>query len=223
MTPSQFVSSLKRAKFDNVFNPYADRCQVHDLDDAPERRAKSLLGMLNAAASMEIDALWIGRDLGYRGGRRTGLALTDDVHLSTHATRWNISVERATTGSMVAERTAAVIWSMLASVPSPVVLWNVFPFHPHEPGNPFTNRSHSSQERAIGEGILSELILILRPRRLVSIGNDAAKAASRLAGLADVVRVRHPSYGGQRDFVNQITHLYDVRANRRRLSSKDEL
>jgi hypothetical protein len=223
MTPSQFVRSLKGAKFDNVFNPYADRCEVHDLDDAPDRRAKALQGMLNAAASMEIDALWIGRDLGYRGGRRTGLALTDDVHLSTHAKRWNIPVQRATTGSMVAERTAAVIWSMLASVPSPVVLWNVFPFHPHEPDNPFTNRSHSSQERAIGEGILSELILILRPRRLVGIGNDAAKAASRLAGLADVVRVRHPSYGGQRDFVHQITHLYDVRANRRRLSSKDEL
>jgi hypothetical protein len=68
--------------------------------------------MLNAAASTEIDALWIGRDLGYRGGRRTGLALTDDVHLSIHVTRWNISVQWATTGSMVAERTAAVIWSI---------------------------------------------------------------------------------------------------------------
>src|SRR5665213_4114273 len=192
MTPSQFVSSLKRAKFDNVFNPYADRCQVHDLDDAPERRAKSLLGMLNAAASMEIDALWIGRDLGHRGGRRTGLALTDDVHLTIHATRWNVSVERATTGSPVAERTAAVIWSMLTRVPAPVFLWNVFPLHPHEPDDPFTNRSHSSSERAAGEEILAQLLTMLRPRRLVAIGNDAAKTASRLAGMAEVVQVRHP-------------------------------
>jgi len=167
--------------------------------------------MLKAAASMEIDALWIGRDLGYRGGRRTGLALTDDVHLSTHAARWNIAVERATTGSMVTERTAAVVWSMLASVTAPVFLWNVFPFHPHEPGDPFTNRSHSSRERMLGEAILAELILILRPRRLVGIGTDAAKTASRLAGLADVVQVRHPSYGGQRDFIKQISCLYDVR------------
>jgi hypothetical protein len=222
MTPSIFASSLKAARFENVFNPYRDRCDVHDVDDAPDRRSKALLGMLRAAACTEVDALWIGRDLGYRGGRRTGLALTDDVHLSVHATRWNISVERATTGVMVAERTAAVIWSMLARVNVPVFLWNVFPFHPHEPNNPFTNRSHSSQERKIGEAILAELIVILRPRRLVGIGNDAAQTASRLAGPGGFVQVRHPSYGGQRDFVNQIGCLYDVRdcGNQRSFISK---
>ena len=122
MNPTQFVCSLKAAAFDNVFNPYTDRCEVHDLDDAPDRRAKALLTMLKAAARTEVDSLWIGRDLGYRGGRRTGLALTDDVHLALHATRWNIKVDRATTGSLVGERTATVIWNMLASVPAPVFL-----------------------------------------------------------------------------------------------------
>jgi hypothetical protein len=130
MRPGQFVSSLKELKFENVFNPYSDRCEVHDLDDAPDRRAKALLCMLEAAAEAEIDAVWIGRDLGYRGGRRTGLALTDDVHLSVHATRWKVYVERATAGSLVSERTAAVILGMLASVTAHVFLWNVFPFHP---------------------------------------------------------------------------------------------
>src|SRR5947207_1219185 len=110
MRPARFASSLRDLKFENTFNPYSDLCEVHDLEDAPVRREKALLGMLEAAANVEVDALWIGRDLGYRGGRRTGLALTDDVHLSIHATRWNISVERATAGSMVAERTAGVIW-----------------------------------------------------------------------------------------------------------------
>jgi hypothetical protein len=212
MTPRNFVRSIQKVKFANVFNPYSDRCAVHDLDDAPDRRTKALLGMLEAAATTDVDALWIGRDLGYRGGRRTGLALTDDVHLSIHATRWNISVERATAGSMIAERTAAVIWSLLASVRAHVFLWNVFPFHPHDPHDPFTNRSHNSRERAAGEAILAELIVLLRPRRLVCIGNDAAKAALRLAGLADVVQVRHPSYGGQRDFLRQMGCLYDVQA-----------
>ncbi len=222
MNPQQFLRYLRSVRLENVFNPYVDRCPVHDLNDAPDRRSRVLLRMLNVAVNTEIDALWIGRDLGYRGGRRTGLALTDDVHLSRHAIRWNVPVERATTGSMVAERTAAVIWSMLASVNTPVFLWNVFPFHPHEPGLPFTNRSHSSRERAVGEAILAELILILRPRRLVSIGNDAAITASRLAGFAEVVQVRHPSYGGQRDFVRQISCLYGVRAHESQLSFMDE-
>lgn len=218
MTPREFVGTLCGLKFDNVFNPYADQCAVHDIDDAPSLRARTLLMFLEAAVHTEIDALWIGRDLGHRGGRRTGLALTDDVHLSVHASRWNVSVQRTTTGSMVAERTAAVVWSMLAFVSAPVFLWNVFPFHPHEPGDPFSNRLHKPHERVVGEGVLSELIYMLRPRRLVAIGNDAAKTACRLVGVADVAQVRHPSYGGQRDFVRQVHCLYDLRPPSHRLT-----
>lgn len=217
MTPAQFVTSLKELKFENTFNPYSDRCAVHDVEDAPERRSRALLGMLEAAASSEVDAVWIGRDLGYRGGRRTGLALTDDVHLSVHATRWNISVERATAGSVVAERTAAVIWSMLASVTARIFLWNVFPLHPHEPGNPFTNRAHRPIERAAGEQVLAELITMLRPRRLVAIGNDATKSAMKITGIGSVVQVRHPSYGGQRDFIQQVACVYDLAVETKQL------
>jgi hypothetical protein len=223
MRPKEFVRFLSGYKFENVFNPYLDRCMVHDLNDAPARRSHALLDLLEAAAKVQLDALWIGRDLGYRGGRRTGLALTDDVHLTIHATRWNVSIQRATTGSMVAERTAGIIWSMLNRVSSPIFLWNVFPFHPHEANDPFSNRSHRPCERTIGEELLTELIKILRPRRLVALGNDAAKIATRLAGSGKVIKVRHPSYGGQRDFIKQIQSLYSIQVNTKRLSSASVL
>lgn len=213
MRPAQFVEGLNNLNFENTFNPYSDRCAIHDLDDAQRSRSQTLQSVLEAATEREIDSLWIGRDLGYRGGRRTGLAFTDDVHVQAHAERWELSVERSTTGKIVAEQTAAVVWRVLSRVKVPVFLWNVFPLHPYKPGNPFSNRSHNSRERRAGEEVLSELIQLLKPCRLVAIGNDAERSAHRLCSLPKVIKIRHPSYGGQTEFLTQISELYDLSGN----------
>jgi hypothetical protein len=208
MRPSQFVSALKALSFEDAFNPYADRCPIHDKADAPQKRARILMGMLNAAVQVEVDSIWIGRDLGYRGGRRTGLALTDDLHISAHAGRWHVPVERPTKGAPLAERTAAVIWTVLEEIEAPIFLWNVFPLHPHEPSDPFSNRAHNARERSAGEDILAGLIVLLCPRRIVAVGNDAAKSAARVAPDRQVIQVRHPSYGGQTEFLAQVRSIY---------------
>lgn len=208
MTPTNFVSALCALSFEDTFNPYVNCCATHDKSDAAKTRSLALLNMLNVAIECKIDSLWVGRDLGYRGGRRTGLALTDDIHIATHASRWGIIAERPTTGLPIAERTAAVIWNALEYITVPIFLWNVFPLHPHEPDDPFTNRAHNSRERRAGEEILSELIALLRPVRLIAIGNDAAKSLRNIAADKDVVQVRHPSYGGQTEFLAQVHSLY---------------
>ncbi len=210
MNAGRFANALSALKFDNVFNPYSDRCDISDFVDAPKRRLKVLAALLEEASTNSIDSLWIGRDLGYRGGRRTGLALTDDLHVSSHAERWGIMAKRATRDAVVAERTAAVIWSMLDRIDSRIFLWNVFPLHPHEPDAPFTNRAHNSKERRMGEDILTELIELLRPKRLIAIGNDAAAVGRRISKV-DVIQVRHPSYGGQNDFIKQVSAIYELR------------
>ena len=211
MNQHSFVDAVASLSFENCFNPYTDRCIVHDKPDAPRRRSAALSAMVEKACLASVDAIWIGRDLGHRGGRRTGLALTDDVHVQQHGARWGVSVRSPTHGGAVAERTSAVIWESLDRIDERVFLWNVFPLHPHDPGDPFSNRTHNARERRSGQQILELLVTLLRPRRLVAIGNDAAQAVERIAPEhAPVVRVRHPSYGGQTQFLEQIGQLHGL-------------
>lgn len=209
MTPKKIIDCLTDLSFENTFNPYVDFCETFDYPNAPQQRRALLLAILQSAAKTQVDALWIGRDLGYRGGRRTGLALTDDAHMQAHAKRWGIEVERPTKGAAVKERTATVIWELLQQIEAPIFLWNVFPLHPHKPFQPFSNRNHNSEERKIGEDILLMLISLMSPRRIVAIGTDAAESARKITDV-EVISVRHPSYGGQNEFIAGVRNLYSL-------------
>lgn len=209
MSSMDILNSIKQMEFKNTFNPYFDRCPVYDADEAPELRRYYLAEMLERAASTELDAIWVGRDLGYRGGRRTGLALTDDVHFSHHLGRWELEPKRPTYGEPVAERTAAAIWDILQRVNSPVFLWNVFPLHPFEEGSPFSNRAHNARERKAGADILVKIVDYIKPRRIIAIGNDAFNVLSAAFSNDQVCKVRHPSYGGQSEFLATMKNLYE--------------
>ena len=208
MSVRDIVGSLEDLRFENTFNPYFDLCPVYDADNAPEIRRSYLSEMLQRAADCDLDAIWVGRDLGYRGGRRTGLALTDDVHFSDHLRRWGMEVKRPTCGEPVAERTAAAIWDILLRVNAPVFLWNVFPLHPFVKGDPFSNRAHNARERRVGAEILLRLVEYLRPKKIIAIGNDAYTVLSAVFCEDFVQKVRHPSYGGQSEFLATMEVLY---------------
>ena len=209
LTPKTFISSLAEIRLPAVFNPYADCCDIFDRADAPRRRRKNLETFLEAALDHKVETIWIARDLGYRGGRRTGVPLTDEVHLGLAGQLLGgFELQRATKGPIVAERTAAVIWKVLARIGQPVVLWNVFPYHPHEPDEPFSNRAHTASEREIARPLLQSLIAMFRPQRLVAIGRDARQALDGIK--VEVATVRHPSYGGQSEFIAGIYQLYGV-------------
>lgn len=195
----RFVERLAACRFSSVFNPYTDECLEHDGDNAAEIRRKNLSQVLSAALENGVDSLWIARDLGYRGGRRTGLALTDELHLDAHAKLFGVAqLARSTKGPALAERTATVIWQAVAQIERPVFFWNVFPFHPHEAGDPMSNRCHTREEREACAPLLSWLIEELKPKSILAIGRDAQIALAD-AGI-EATQVRHPSYGGQAEF-----------------------
>jgi len=205
----EFVRTLACMQFDNVFNPYADACPIHDLAGAALVRRRNLELVLTSALSDSVDSIWIARDLGYLGGRRTGLALTDDVHLRCHSELFGTpALSRATTGPAVAERTSAVVWRSLRSIGRPIFLWNVFPLHPHEPGQPMSNRCHTRAEGDRCIPLLLWLIQALNPRDTIAIGRDSQVALARLG--VNAIAVRHPSYGGQTQFIRDLSAHYRI-------------
>jgi hypothetical protein len=220
MNSSSFMETLAGLHFKNTFNPYSDGCEEFDREDAPLIRQTNLKLVIDAALAGSVDSLWIARDLGYRGGRRTGLALTDEAHLLDHSGLYgNLPLARATKGPAVAERTATVVWQMIKRINRPVFLWNVFPLHPHAPDDPLSNRCHTRAEREACRPLLAWLIASLQPKHVVAIGRDAQLALAELGITA--IQVRHPSYGGQSDFVDSMQRLYGLipaRLNERQFS-----
>jgi uracil-DNA glycosylase len=99
-----------------------------------------------------------------------------------------------------------MFWEIISRLSAPVFTWNVFPYHPHEPGNPLSNRCHTPFERKECRSILLKLLELLHPTYVVAIGNDAELGLTDLG--IDCAKVRHPSYGGKADFVAGMLALH---------------
>lgn len=204
-----FLNDLSTYEAERVFNPWAANCERVDVEGSFGVRRENLRAVLYACADAgEVD-VWIGRDLGWRGGRRTGVALVDESSLKDYARSIKVSrLSKATAGPAMRERTATEIHLARARVSRKLFFWNVFPFHPHEADKPQSNRMHTRSERDAGLIFLKKVLKLLPVDRVVTIGNDATQAVQGIG--VECCSVRHPSYGGQREFHRQINSHYGV-------------
>lgn len=210
MTVDEFVEELRSISLPNVFNPYRDICDFSDHPASPTLRSQNLTFFLKAMLRSESRSLWLGRDLGYRGGRRTGIALTDEFHLDVLQDTFGVfGIVKATRDtSATKERTATEVWKLLSQIKQPVLLWNAFPFHPFDQGDPLSNRRHTAQEFELCRHLLATLFEWLQPTTIIALGADAEAAVSSIGYQCH--RVRHPSYGGQIDFAREISRIYSL-------------
>ncbi len=203
LTPADAVERLASLRFEHVFNPYSEHCKVHDLADAPAIRRANLLATFQAAAAGSVDDLWIALEPGHRGARRTGLAMTDDRRLADHGRLWGIEgIARATKSGPETEVTAGIVWDALAASGRKALLWNLFPLHCHEPNEPLSNRRHTRAERESCWDLTRDIIGMVRPGKIVAIGNDAHRAMGEIDPRC--VKVRHPAHGGKTAFLEGI-------------------
>jgi uracil-DNA glycosylase len=174
MSPSMatFVEDLARAEIGRTFNQY---------EASPLRRAR-LAAYLGLCASARI--LLVGEAAGYRGARMSGIPFTS---------------ERQLTGRPPGEASATVVQRVLTELglERDVLLWNLVPTHPHEPGNADSNRRPTRDEVEAGRTFLHRLA---RGRRIVPIGR---LAQAELGGPY----IRHPAHGGAAEFRAALVQL----------------
>ncbi|MDW8352042.1 MAG: uracil-DNA glycosylase, partial [Anaerolineae bacterium] len=182
-----------------AFNPYADYDPALDAPGAPRIRLLNLARYLRERRQAPI-AL-IGEAAGYRGCRFTGIPFTCEAQLGESGnTRYRTTSLRGNYD----ERSARCLWRAIGAR-SDVIFWNAFPWHPHRPGQPLSNRRPSAAELRAGCFVLKLFLSWKQPERVIAVGRAAERALRTLG--APTIYVRHPSHGGRRGFESAIHSL----------------
>jgi hypothetical protein len=182
-----------------AFNPWADIDPLdQDTDLAPLMRRLRLWAHLSV---IKPKLLLVGEAPGYQGCHFSGVPFTNEA-LICAGTIPRIPAERITTREKPwSEPSATIVWRTLheLGVAEQTIMWNAYPWHPHKPGEPMSNRTPTGAELKDGLHLLSMLIRAFPEARVVAVGRNAEKALSLLGRNMDAA-VRHPSMGGANEF-----------------------
>ena len=201
------ITSLAQAgPMAQVVNPYGSQVPFAEV----RRENLRLYGEWLLAERPSV--LLLGEAVGYRGGRLTGVPFVSEQIMLEHPLfgRERGYVKTAEWPTVCREATATIMWQTLDSCGVYPALWNVFPFHPHQPGQPATNRKPTVKELALGEPFVRLLLDLLPIQSVVAVGNTAERALQRWG--INCVKVRHPSYGGKRPFQAGLKVILDEHA-----------
>lgn len=157
-------------------------------------------------------AIFVGEAPSHRGARLTGIPfMSERLMLDGVPSAEMFGASRGyrkalETDTPSTEASATILWSTIRDLRPLPLLWNAFPFHPYEAGNPRSNRMPTAAELLAGEEFIEALIRIFGIEQVVAVGNHAERSLTRL-GIAHT-KVRHPSQGGKPKFVAQVRALF---------------
>ena len=225
MTINEFIEKLQNYHGENVFNPWNEFDASCDIGErAPVIRSENLRRYLELRPNPKY--LFIAEALGYQGGHFSGIAITSerillgehpDVDPKTVLGDWHYERTSDVNSSMLNrtqklkgfnEPTDTVVWNAIAShglKTFECVLWNIFPFHPHQEGKLLTNRTPNTSELDIGVEYAKDLLEMYPGMKIIAIGANAAKTLKRYGFACE--EVRHPSMGGANKFREQVNEI----------------
>jgi uracil-DNA glycosylase len=184
-SPSAAGNFVRRANLRRYLMMVAERRPTMLLvGEAPSHRGARLTGIPFVSERLLIEGVSLaggGRALGTEGGYRS----TDE------------------TARPSTEASATMVWGAIRDIEPLPLLWNAFPFHPFQRGNPCSNRAPTPQELLAGERFLSWLLRLFPMQHVVAVGNSASRSLTRMQ-IAHT-KVRHPSQGGKRKFLEGVS------------------
>ncbi|MCL6271576.1 hypothetical protein M3P05_16795 [Sansalvadorimonas sp. 2012CJ34-2] len=198
-TLEDFLSTLNSFDgSDTIYNPYKDKSILNNL--------RVYLEFMDKHAGKRV--LLVGEAPGYKGCRITGIPFTSSYQL-TNSENPNICrfKDKLVFSKTESENTAKIVWDFLSHERSIPLFWNSFPFHPHLKGKSNSNRAPTSKEIEFGVTILRKLKDIYEPEVIASIGRKGETAIKKAFPDIQVQYIRHPSYGGKRDFLQGMSNI----------------
>jgi uracil-DNA glycosylase len=183
-----------------LFNPYLDNSADDARHNSPDARLERLSEHLDCDASLVL----IGEAPGYQGCRVTGVAFTSErLLMDGKIPRVRIPLVRLSSRPRPwSELSATIVWNELnqLKVAESTVLWNALQMHPHQEGNPLSNRTPSRHELRAGSKALSLLREAYPQAKFIAVGRKAA-ASLQASDIEIAGAIRHPAFGGKAEFV----------------------
>jgi uracil-DNA glycosylase len=210
-------AALRHFRADNVFNPWSD---VDSLDLSP-RPGSQRLARLRRHFDCEPAFLLVGEASGYQGCHASGIPFTSErLLLQGSVPRVNCAARLTSRVRPWSEPSASIVWQALQGlgIAEHVVLWNAFPWHPHRPGAPYSNRRPTRAELHQGVPSLKAVLARFDRATVIAVGQIAHQALVALVGPG-VPLLRHPAYGGARAFAEGLAAL--VRTRQRRAATSN--
>lgn len=189
----------------NFFNPWRN----WDPQDVPGRGPIDRRLRLLRHFSCFPRFLLIGEAPGYQGCHFSGVPFTNEALLCEGTIPRVGKCERFTTRFRPwREPSATIVWSELhkLGIAASTCMWNAFAWHPHEPGDPMTNRTPTKEELRNGAYVLLAVLKYFEGTRVIAVGNQAEWTLN-LLGIKPQAKVRHPSMGGANQFRQQLSSL----------------
>jgi hypothetical protein len=199
--------ALRAHVSEHVYNPWADA----DPMDLPVAAAGPAARLARLKAHFAVDArlILVGEAAGYQGCHFSGMAFTNEkLLLAGRIPRVRIE-ERITSRPLPwCEPSATVVWGALHThgLAEHAVLWNSYAWHPHKPGDRYSNRTPTRTELESGKAVLDAVLDHFTDAWVVAVGQVSGRTLRSL-GREPAAVVRHPAMGGANEFRAGIAEL----------------